>query len=132
NLTIEAGARAGLVAPDETTFGYLAGRRFAPRGADWDTAVERWRELRSDADAQFDRAVNIDASVIAPQVTWGTSPGMVCGVDGRVPNPLDAATEADAQSAVRALVYMGLTAGTAMADIPVDVVFIGSCTNSRI
>ena len=132
NLSIEAGARAGLVAPDETTFSYLAGRRFAPRPPEWTAAVQRWRKLRSDADARFERTVEIDVSVIAPQVTWGTNPGMVCSVDSRVPHPRDAATQADSQSAERALEYMGLSAGTAIADIPVDVVFIGSCTNSRI
>ena len=132
NLTIEAGARAGLVAPDETTFAYLADRKFAPRGAEWDAAVERWRSLHSDADAQFDRTVDIDVAAIAPQVTWGTSPGMVCGVDGKVPYPSEARSQADAQSTEQALEYMGLNAGTAIADIPVDVVFIGSCTHSRI
>jgi len=132
NLTIEAGARAGLVAPDETTFRYLAGRRFAPRGSDWDEALLYWRELHTDADAQFDRTVDLEVSAIAPQVTWGTNPGMVTGVDGRVPSPRDARTEADAQSAARALEYMDLAAGTAVEEIPVDVVFIGSCTNSRI
>ena len=132
NLTIEAGARAGLVAPDETTFSYLSGRRFAPDGADWDAAVQRWRELRSDDDAHFDRTIDLDVSTIAPQVTWGTSPGMVCAIDGRVPDPREAPTQADARSAERALEYMGLSAGTQVSDIPVDVVFIGSCTNSRI
>jgi 3-isopropylmalate/(R)-2-methylmalate dehydratase large subunit len=132
NLSIEAGARAGLVAPDETTFAYLAGRRFVPGGEDWDAVVQHWRELHSDADAQFDRMLEIDVSAIAPQVTWGTNPGMVCGVDGRIPNPSEARTQADAQSAERALEYMGLSAGTRIGEIPVDVVFIGSCTNSRI
>ncbi len=132
NLTIEAGARAGLVAPDETTFRYLSGRRFAPRADEWQAALDYWRELHSDADAHFDRTVHIDVPAIAPQVTWGTNPAMVCGVDGRVPDPRAARTPADAQSAERALQYMALTSGTNIADIPIDVVFIGSCTNSRI
>jgi 3-isopropylmalate/(R)-2-methylmalate dehydratase large subunit len=132
NLTIEAGARAGMVAPDETTFAYVKGRRFAPQGAEWDKAVASWRNLVSDADATFDRIVEIDASKIAPQVTWGTSPGMVVGVSATVPNPADAKSETDAKAAERALEYMGLTAGTPMEDIKVDVVFIGSCTNGRI
>jgi 3-isopropylmalate/(R)-2-methylmalate dehydratase large subunit len=132
NMSIEAGARAGMVAPDETTLAYLKDRRFAPTGRAWDAAVAHWTSLRSDADAHYDSTVHIDASSITPQVTWGTSPGMVTGIDGSVPNPRDAKSEADRRAAERALEYMGLTAGTAIRDIPVDVVFIGSCTNSRI
>jgi 3-isopropylmalate/(R)-2-methylmalate dehydratase large subunit len=132
NLTIEAGARAGLIAPDETTFDYLKGRRFSPRGEEWDAMVEQWREFYSDPDARFDRSIDIAVSDIAPQVTWGTNPGMVSAVDGRVPHPGENRSDSDAQSAQRALEYMGLTAGTPIAEIPVDVVFIGSCTNSRI
>jgi 3-isopropylmalate/(R)-2-methylmalate dehydratase large subunit len=132
NMSIEAGARAGMIAPDETTFAYLKGRRFAPVGRAWDAAVGKWSAFRSDADARYDLEVRVDASQVTPQVTWGTSPGMVTGIDGKVPNPADAKTDADRRSWERALEYMGLTAGTPMQDIPVDVVFIGSCTNSRI
>ncbi len=132
NLTIEAGARTGMVAPDEKTFAYVKGRRFAPKGAEWDKAVERWRTLVSDADAKFDRVVEIDASRIAPQVTWGTSPGMVTAVNGSVPDPAKAATEGDGKTMARALEYMGLQPGTLIEDIKIDVAFIGSCTNSRI
>ncbi len=132
NMTIEAGARAGMVAPDETTFAYLKQRKFAPRGQAWEAAIARWRGLRSGEDARFDRTVEVDASEIAPQVTWGTSPGMVCGIDDVVPHPRSARTEAEARGAERALAYMGLSAGTRIAEVPVDVVFIGSCTNSRL
>jgi 3-isopropylmalate/(R)-2-methylmalate dehydratase large subunit len=132
NMTIEAGARAGIVAPDEKTFAYLKGRQFAPQGANWDKAVAYWKTLQSDADAVFDTVVELDAAKIEPQVTWGTSPEQVLPVGGRVPNP---ANEADAQKRVgieRALQYMGLKADTPIQDIQVDKVFIGSCTNSRI
>jgi 3-isopropylmalate/(R)-2-methylmalate dehydratase large subunit len=132
NLTIEAGARAGMVAPDETTFQYLEGRRFAPAGERWDKAVERWRGLASDADAKFERVVDLDARRLVPQVTWGTNPSMVVGVDGRVPDPSAASNEIDARGFERALDYMGLKAGTAMEEVRVDVVFIGSCTNGRL
>jgi 3-isopropylmalate/(R)-2-methylmalate dehydratase large subunit len=132
NLTIEAGARAGMVAPDETTFAYLKGRRYAPQGAEWDAAVAKWRELVSDPDAKFDKIVEIEASQVVPQVTWGTSPGMVVGVNANVPNPAAAKNETDAKAATRALEYMGLQAGTPMEKIKLDVVFIGSCTNGRI
>jgi 3-isopropylmalate/(R)-2-methylmalate dehydratase large subunit len=132
NMSIEAGARAGMVAPDETTFAYLKDRRFSPKRRAWDAAVSHWNSLRSDSDARYDSTVHIDASRVTPQVTWGTSPGMVTGIDGTVPNPRDAKSEADRRAAERALEYMGLTAGTAIRDIPIDVVFIGSCTNSRI
>ncbi len=132
NMSIEAGARAGLVAPDETTFDYLQGREFAPTGADWDAAVAEWRTLRSDDDAKWDKEVVIDASTLTPQVTWGTNPGQVVGIDGYVPRP-EEVTDATARDAItRALTYMGLESGTRIRDIPVDTVFIGSCTNSRI
>ena len=132
NMAIEAGARSGLVAVDDTTINYIQGRKFAPKGADWDKAVAYWRTLVSDDGAQFDKVYKFNAEDIEPQVTWGTSPEMVLGVDGKVPNPAD---EADAVKRVgmeRALEYMGLAAGTPLNEIPVDVVFIGSCTNSRI
>jgi 3-isopropylmalate/(R)-2-methylmalate dehydratase large subunit len=132
NMSIEAGARAGLVAPDDTTFAYLEGRDHAPRGAAWEEAVADWRTLYSDDDATWDRHVAIDATALRPQVTWGTNPGQVTSIDGAVPSPDDAADASGRESTVRALEYMGLTAGTAMRDIPVDTVFIGSCTNSRI
>lgn len=132
NMSIEAGARAGLIAPDETTFMYLMGRSHAPRGKAWSNAVDRWSRLVSDHDARYDRVVEVDAAAIAPQVTWGTSPGMVAPVDGWVPDPASFAGEAERQAASRALEYMGLTAGTPIEGIPVDRVFIGSCTNARI
>ncbi|MEO8363652.1 MAG: 3-isopropylmalate dehydratase large subunit [Ilumatobacteraceae bacterium] len=132
NMSIEAGARAGLVAPDEITFDYLKGREFAPTGADWDAAVAEWRTLRTDDGAQFDKEVVIDASTLTPQVSWGTNPGQVVSIDGTVPRPelVDDVTARDAIT--RALTYMGLEAGTPIRDIAVDTVFIGSCTNSRI
>jgi 3-isopropylmalate/(R)-2-methylmalate dehydratase large subunit len=132
NMSIEAGARAGLVAPDETTFAYLEGRDHAPRGAAWEEAVAEWRTLRSDDDAAWHRQVHIDATALRPQVTWGTNPGQVTSIDGAVPSPDDFADPTTRESVLRALDYMGLAAGTAMRDIPVDTVFIGSCTNSRI
>ncbi len=132
NLTIEAGARTGMVAPDETTFAYVKGRRFAPKGAEWDKAVAQWRTLVSDADAVFDKVVEIEASRIAPQVTWGTSPGMVAAVNASVPDPATAKSEADAKAMSRALEYMGLRPGTPIEEIAIDVAFIGSCTNGRI
>lgn len=132
NLTIEAGARTGMVAPDEKTFAYVKGRRYAPQGAEWDKAVQHWRTLVSDADAVFDKVVEIDANRVAPQVTWGTSPGMVAGVNASIPDPATAKTETDANSIARALEYMGLRPGTPIEDITIDVAFIGSCTNGRI
>ncbi len=132
NLTIEAGARTGMVAPDEKTFAYVKGRRYAPKGAEWDKAVQHWRTLASDADAAFDKVVEIDASRVAPQVTWGTSPGMVAGVNASIPDPATAKTETDANSIARALEYMGLRPGTPIEEITIDVAFIGSCTNGRI
>src|SRR6266705_3181564 len=132
NMSIEAGARAGLIAPDEVTFAYLEGRPGAPKGPDWDAAVARWRELPTDADAVFDRELEIDVSELRPQVTWGTNPGMVVPLDGVVPDPQDIA-DADARAAAeRALTYMALEPGTPIQEIGVDRVFIGSCTNSRI
>ncbi|MBA3711909.1 MAG: 3-isopropylmalate dehydratase large subunit [Pyrinomonadaceae bacterium] len=132
NMSIEAGARAGMVAPDEKTFAYLEGRRFAPRGAAWDEAVNYWRTLSSDAGVQFDQTVEIDAGTVAPHVTWGTSPGMVVPVTGRVPDPAAGATEADRRATASALSYMGLAPNTPIEEITVDRVFIGSCTNARI
>jgi 3-isopropylmalate/(R)-2-methylmalate dehydratase large subunit len=132
NMSIEAGARAGLIAPDDVTFRYLEGRPGAPKGADWDAAVEHWRGLPTDPDAVFDRELEIDVSEIRPQVTWGTNPGMVVPLDGVVPDP-DDFDDADARAAAeRALAYMALEPGTPIQEITVDRVFIGSCTNSRI
>jgi 3-isopropylmalate/(R)-2-methylmalate dehydratase large subunit len=132
NMTIEGGARAGMVAPDETTFAYLEGRPFVPRGKAFQEAVERWKQLRTDDGANFDMTVELDAKDIAPQVTWGTNPGMVTGVTARVPDPHSFRDPNDQKATERALVYMGLKAGTPIVDIPIDRVFIGSCTNSRI
>jgi 3-isopropylmalate/(R)-2-methylmalate dehydratase large subunit len=132
NMSIEAGARAGMIAPDETTFAYLKGRRFAPGGAAWDQALSYWRTLRSDDDAVFDRTVEIDAATLEPFVTWGTSPGMVVPVTSVVPDPAEASTLADRQAAERALEYMALAHGTNIQDISIDRAFIGSCTNARI
>ncbi len=132
NMAIEAGARAGMVACDDTTINYLKGRRFAPTGAQWDAAVNHWRTLVSDADAKFDKVVELNAAEIQPQVTWGTSPEMVTTVNGRVPDP---AAESDAgkrDGIARALRYMNLQANMPITDIAIDKVFIGSCTNSRI
>ena len=132
NMAIEAGARAGLVAVDDKTIEYVRGRPLAPRGVEWDQAVAYWRTLHSDADAKFDAVVELDAAQILPQVTWGTSPEMVLGVDARVPDP-DKEKDANKRNAMeRALAYMGLEPGKPLADIHVDKVFIGSCTNSRI
>ena len=132
NLTIEGGARAGLVAPDETTFDYLRGRPAAPKGGAWDIALASWKTLFSDPDAVFDREVRIDASAIAPLVTWGTSPEDVVPVTGAAPSPEAFASPDKRASVARALEYMGLEAGQPIASAKVDVVFIGSCTNSRI
>jgi len=130
NMSIEAGARAGMIAPDETTFDYLRGRRYAP--AEFETAAARWKTFRGDAGARFDSVLKIDAASLAPQITWGTNPGQVVPVDARVPNPSDFSDPNARKSAERALDYMGLKAGTAMTEIPIDRVFIGSCTNARI
>jgi 3-isopropylmalate/(R)-2-methylmalate dehydratase large subunit len=130
NMSIEAGARAGMIAPDATTFAYLAGRRFSPAAALWDDAVEYWQTLASDEDAKFDQVIDIDAETIDPCVTWGTSPGMVASVNGSVPDPNDAG--ADRFAIERALEYMALKPRTRISDIQIDRVFIGSCTNSRL
>ena len=132
NLSIEAGARAGMIAPDETTFEYLHGRRFAPQDAKWDQALGYWRTLASDRDAGFDRVVEIDAGAIAPCVTWGTSPGMVVSVTGNVPDPQKAKSAAEGKAFERALEYMALQPEMRIAEIEIDRVFIGSCTNGRI
>jgi len=132
NMAIEAGARAGFVAVDDKTIDYVKGRPYAPSEEQWPAAVAAWRELHTDEGAVFDKEVVIDAATIQPEVTWGTSPEMVVGVNDRVPNPDDEADTVKANGMRRALQYMGLTAGTPITDIPVDKVFIGSCTNSRI
>jgi len=132
NMSIEAGARAGLVAPDQTTFDYLRGRDHAPTGADWDAAVADWSTLVTDEGAEWDTEVVIDAADIHPQVTWGTNPAQVASIDDRIPSPEDYADPTTRETVSRALEYMGLTSGTAIRDISVDTVFIGSCTNSRI
>ncbi len=132
NMTIEAGARAGLIAVDDTTINYLRGRPYAPKGAQWERAIVTWRELHSDDDAAFDQEVVIDVTGIRPQVTWGTSPEMVIPVDGRVPDPAVELDPVKAEGMRRALEYMGLQIGIPMTDITIDKVFIGSCTNSRI
>ncbi|WP_232696420.1 3-isopropylmalate dehydratase large subunit [Brevibacillus daliensis] len=132
NMSIEAGARAGLIAPDETTFTYLQGRRHVPQGEAFDQAVATWKELQSDEGATYDTYVEIEATEIEPQVTWGTSPGMGTGINSLVPNPDSYANATDQTSVRNALAYMGLTAGTPMTDITIDRVFIGSCTNGRI
>ena len=131
NMTIEAGARAGLIAPDQKTFDYVAGRPMAPTGATFDAAVEYWKSLATDEGAQYDKEVVINAAAIAPQVTWGTSPEDVVPITGVVPDPADASSEDKKTAISRALAYMGLTPGTPMTEIPIDNVFIGSCTNSR-
>jgi 3-isopropylmalate/(R)-2-methylmalate dehydratase large subunit len=132
NMSIEAGARAGMIAPDATTLAYLEGRPRRPSGAAWDHARTAWRELRSDPGAAFDRTVRIDAGVLGPQVTWGTSPGMTAEITERVPDPSDAPSEADQESYRRALEYMGLRPGTPLEGLRLDRVFLGSCTNARI
>ena len=132
NMSIEAGARAGMIAPDETTFAYLQGRRFTPTGEAWEKAVSYWRTLKSDDDAVFDATVEIDAAQLEPFVTWGTSPGMVVPVTSSVPDPAEAKSAADRQAAERALEYMALKPRMSIQDIAIDRAFIGSCTNARI
>lgn len=132
NMTIEAGARAGMIAPDETTFAYLKGRPMAPSGTDWDEALEAWRELRTDDGATFDAEIVLDAATIEPHVSWGTNPGQTLPISGTLPHPDSADDPIERDSIERALVYMDLKAGTAITDIAIDRVFIGSCTNGRI
>jgi len=132
NMTIEAGARAGLIAPDGTTFDYVQGREFAPSGAEWESAIARWQRLPTDAGATYDLSLAFEAADVAPQVTWGTNPGQVVSVLDAVPNPAQFNDEVDQKSATGALEYMGLKSGTPMTSLDVDRVFIGSCTNSRI
>ncbi len=131
NMSIEAGAKAGMIAPDETTFQYIAGKKFAPKGKEWEKSLQFWRSLPSDPVATYDRELTIDAGQVVPQVTWGTNPGMVVDVDGVVPSPgqVPGLARTDHE---RALEYMGLKAGTKITEVPIDVVFIGSCTNARI
>ncbi len=132
NMSIEAGARAGMIAPDETTFAYLKGRPMSPRGADWEAALQAWRQLGTDEGARFDKTVIIPAADLVPFVTWGTNPGMVAPVSGRVPDPASFDSPEDKAAAEKALAYMGLTPGIAIEEIALDKVFIGSCTNSRL
>src|SRR3989440_6815709 len=132
NMSIEAGARAGLIASDDVTFAYLEGRPGAPKGAEWERAVDRWRDLRTDPDAVFDREVEIDVGELHPQVTWGTNPGMVVPIDGVVPDPAAIGDADERAAAERALAYMALEPGTPIREIEGERVFIGSCTNSRI
>jgi len=132
NMSIEAGARAGMIAPDQTTFDYIRGRQHAPQGADFDKAVAQWKTLPTDPGAKYDKSLVFKAADISPQVTWGTNPGQVAPVTAKVPNPATLGDETEQKSAARALEYMGLTAGTPLTDVKIDRVFIGSCTNARI
>ena len=132
NMSIEAGARAGMIAPDETTFRYLQGREFSPRGAEWETAVAAWKALATDPGARFDRELEIQAEELAPFVTWGTNPGMVVPVTATVPYPAASHSAAERSAWERALEYMALEPGKAIEELAIDRVFIGSCTNSRI
>jgi 3-isopropylmalate/(R)-2-methylmalate dehydratase large subunit len=132
NMSIEAGARAGMIAPDQITIDYLRGRRYAPPAAEFERATPRWLALRTDEGARFDSSVRLDAASIAPQVTWGTNPGMVTEVTAKVPDPRSFSDPDQSKAAQRALEYMGLKPGTPITDIKVDRVFIGSCTNSRL
>jgi 3-isopropylmalate/(R)-2-methylmalate dehydratase large subunit len=132
NMSIEAGARAGMVGPDDTTFAYLEGRTYSPSGAAWEAALDDWRSLPTDDRATFDKEVSLDAASLTPYVSWGTNPAQVVPIAGSVPSPDEFEEPSGREAAERALNYMGLAAGTAVRDIPVDTVFIGSCTNSRI
>ncbi|HEV3130695.1 MAG TPA: 3-isopropylmalate dehydratase large subunit [Acidimicrobiales bacterium] len=132
NMSIEAGARAGMIAPDDTTFAYLEGRDHAPKGQDWEDALAAWANVATDPGAAFDKEVTLDASSLVPYVTWGTNPAQVTRIDGSVPDPSSFADAVEREAAARALEYMGLTGGTELHDIAVDTVFIGSCTNGRI
>mgnify|MGYP003348365948 FL=1 len=132
NMSIEAGARAGLIAPDETTFAYIKDKPHAPKGADWDQALAYWRTLQTDSDAKFDKEITLNADELSPFITWGTNPGQGLPLNGSVPNPKDFKDEQERVAAERALEYMGLTAGTPFKEIKVDTVFLGSCTNGRI
>ena len=132
NMSIEGGAKAGMIAPDETTFAYVEGRPYAPKGAAWEQALEDWRSLPTDEGATYDREVVLDGNAIRPHVSWGTNPGQVTSIDDVVPDPSSFATPGDREAAARALKYMALEAGTPMRDIRVDTVFLGSCTNARI
>jgi 3-isopropylmalate/(R)-2-methylmalate dehydratase large subunit len=132
NMSIEAGARAGMIAPDETTFEYVRGRQFAPQGADFDAAVERWKQLPTDSGAVFDKTEIFDAAAMEPYVTWGTNPGMVAPVSGSVPDPASFEEAAQREAATRALQYMDLRPGTAIQDIKIDRIFVGACTNARL
>ena len=132
NMSIEGGARAGMIAPDETTFSYIQGRPMVPPDPLWTQAVRHWEGLRTDPGAAYDRVVTLQAEDVAPQVTWGTNPGMVTGVDGVVPDPRSFSDAETRDATARALDYMALSPGTPIVDIPIDRVFIGSCTNSRI
>jgi 3-isopropylmalate/(R)-2-methylmalate dehydratase large subunit len=132
NMSIEAGAKAGLIAPDDTTFAYLEGREFAPKGAQWEQALDAWRGLVSDPGAAWDKEVRLDAATLVPHVSWGTNPAQVTGIDGAVPSPDDFADPTTRETVARALDYMGLAPGQRIRDISLDTVFIGSCTNSRI
>ena len=132
NMSIEAGARAGLIAPDETTFNYVKDKPHAPQGAEWDAAVAYWKTLQSDAEAKFDKEITLDADALEPFVTWGTNPGQGLPLNANVPNPADITDAEERGAAERALTYMGLTAGTPLKSLKVDTVFLGSCTNGRI
>ncbi|MEM8865447.1 MAG: 3-isopropylmalate dehydratase large subunit [Planctomycetota bacterium] len=132
NMSIEAGARAGMIAPDQTTFDYIKGRQYAPQGADWDAAVEHWKSLPTDEGASYDKSLTFAGADIAPQVSWGTNPGQVASVNATVPTPADYADPTDQKTTAQALEYMGLVGGTPITDLRLDRVFIGSCTNGRI
>jgi 3-isopropylmalate/(R)-2-methylmalate dehydratase large subunit len=132
NMSVEGGARAGMVAPDDTTFAYMEGRPFVPRGKDFQVAVDYWKSLSSDPGAKYDAVVELEGRELAPMVTWGTNPGMVTDVTSRVPDPASFSNPHDRSAVERALQYMGLEPGTRITDIPLDRVFIGSCTNSRL